>query len=79
MKKVILSGLFIIIVIISNFVFRYLHVQNINDKLQLITVKLSEKGLKFTYDKLTYKGWFFWNISGKDFKSKFLSRKTRYK
>ncbi|RST71562.1 hypothetical protein [Candidatus Aquarickettsia rohweri] len=75
MKKVILSGLFIIIVIVSNFVFRYLHVQNINDKLQLITVKLSEKGLKFTYDKLIYEGWFFWNISGKVLNPSFYQEK----
>lgn len=40
-----------------------------------MTVKLSEKGLKFTYDKIIHEGWFFWNINGKILNPSFYQEK----
>lgn len=64
MKKVILSTALVIILIATNFILRYIHIQNIENNIELISTKLSEDGLKFSYKKITYEGMFFWDIKG---------------
>ena len=75
MKKIILSVVLVIIIVMSNFVFRYMHIRSINNNIELMTTKLSEKGLKFTYDEIKYEGLFFWNIDGTILKPNFYQKK----
>jgi hypothetical protein len=65
MKKTIISVTFIILLIATNFIIRYIHIKNIEDNIELISTKLSESGLKFKYENITYQGVLFWNLSGK--------------
>ncbi|MFK7761493.1 MAG: hypothetical protein AB8B46_05275 [Candidatus Midichloriaceae bacterium] len=64
MKKVILSTTLIILLIATNFILRYIHIQNIENNIELISTRLSEDGLKFSYKDIIYKGMFFWDIKG---------------
>ena len=64
MKKVILSTTLVIILIATNFILRYIHIQNIENNIELISTKLSEDGLKFSYKNIAYEGMFFWDIKG---------------
>ena len=64
MKKIILSATLIILLIATNFILRYMHIQNIENNIELISTKLSENGLEFRYKAIAYEGLFFWDVKG---------------
>ena len=64
MKKKILFIAIILVLVGINFILRYVHIRGIEDTMEIISNKLSENGLKLSYEKIHYDNFIFWKIDG---------------
>ncbi|MFQ3307372.1 MAG: hypothetical protein ACI8ZF_000620 [Candidatus Midichloriaceae bacterium] len=79
MKKLIYTAFFLIFLIFGNYILRYMHIQKLEDKINYLSEKISEQGIKFSYKNIDYTNIFFWNIDGKIISPKFAQDKFGYK
>ena len=64
MKKKILFIAIILVLVGINFILRYVHIKGIEDTIGIVSNKLSENGLKLSYEKIRYDNFIFWKVDG---------------
>lgn len=65
MKKRVLLIATVAILVGANFALRYMHISKIEETIGIISDKLSEQGLKFSYQSISYSGLWCWEVSGR--------------
>lgn len=78
MRKVTLSIVVVLLLIGINFILRYVHIRGINDTIEIISNKLSENGLKLTYERIRYGNLVFWKVEGQVINPVLLQEKYEY-
>ncbi|WPX96573.1 hypothetical protein [Candidatus Bandiella euplotis] len=78
MKKKILWISTACLLIGVNFVLRYMHINKIEETIDIVSDKLLEHGLKLTYDKISYGNIGFWNVSARMVKPVFLQERQGF-
>ena len=64
MKKRVLFIATAMLLVGANFALRYMHVSKLEDTIGIISDKLSEQGLKFSYKSINYSGLWCWEVNG---------------
>ena len=78
MKRILLSLAIALVLIGGNFVLRHIHIRGIENTIGVISHKLSENGLKFSYEKIHYDNFAFWKIDGQIINPVLVQEKHRY-